>query len=183
MKAVCLISGGIDSIVSAYLMKKKEIEIEYLHAEIKPKKEKIKKLIQKIETNPKIHYFDQKKFLTQVVQKCEKKYTCLLCKRNMYKQAEKLAKKINADFIITGESVGQVASQTLKNMNTLNEAVKIPIIRPLIGLNKEEIITIAKKIETYTISIINNPKCDFVPIHPSTNAKIEKLNYEEKKLI
>jgi thiamine biosynthesis protein ThiI len=100
----------------------------------------------------------------------------------MYREAEKLAMKEKADFIITGESIGQVASQTLKNIKALSYGIKIPIMRPLIGLSKQEIINLALKFQTYELSIKDNNRCPFVPNQPSINAKITDILAEEEKL-
>jgi len=185
MKAVCLISGGIDSPVAAYLMQKKGIEIIFLHADIagKGSNSKVKTIAKKLSPENKIHYFNHKKVLQNIKNKCYNKYTCVLCKRAMYCEAEKLCKKLNADFIITGENLGQVASQTLPNLKVLDEAVNTPIIRPLIGLNKEEIINIAKQIGTYELSIKNAGICPFVPRKPSTSARIIRIKEEESRII
>ncbi|MDD4353968.1 MAG: 7-cyano-7-deazaguanine synthase [Candidatus Nanoarchaeia archaeon] len=182
MKAVCLLSGGIDSPVAAKLAINKDMEVIFLHAQISDKKLKITELANAVCKNPKIFYYEHTGFLKKAKEKCNNRYLCILCKRNMYKEAEKLAIKEGAEFIITGESIGQVASQTLKNIATLNYGIKIPILRPLIGLSKQEIINIAKEIGTYNLSIIDNPKCLFVPNQPCINAKIKDIIIEEEKL-
>lgn len=181
MKAVCLLSGGIDSPVAAKLAHNKGISIIFLHAEIIDKRKKIKALAEKICKNPKILFYNHSSFLKKAKNSCDNKYLCLLCKRRMYKEAEKIALKEKADFIITGESIGQVASQTLKNIKALSQGINIPIIRPLIGLNKQEIIILAKEFKTYDLSIKENFKCPFVPKQPKTNASIKNLLSEEEK--
>ena len=95
-----------------------------------------------------------------------------------------IAKKINAKALITGENVGQVASQTLSNINVISEAANIPILRPLIGYNKKEIVNLATQIETYKISILPYEDCCgfFVPRHPETKAKIDIIKVCEKDI-
>ena len=102
----------------------------------------------------------------------------------MLKISEEVAKKENAIALVTGDSLGQVSSQTLENIFSISEAVKIPIFRPLIGLDKEEIVSLAKKIGTYEISIKPQEDCCtlFIPKHPTTKAKIEIVKKLEKKL-
>jgi tRNA uracil 4-sulfurtransferase len=182
MKAVCLLSGGIDSPVAAKLAINKGINLIFLHAQISDKKEKINELANKIVKDAKIFYYEHSTFLKKAKKKCNNRYLCVLCKRKMYKEAEKLAIKEGAHLIITGESIGQVASQTLKNIKTLSYKISIPILRPLIGLNKQEIINIAKTFGTYELSIKNNNKCFFVPNQPIINSKIKDIINEEEKL-
>jgi thiamine biosynthesis protein ThiI len=100
----------------------------------------------------------------------------------MYRVAAEIAKKEKAIALVTGENLGQVASQTLDNLYVLNDAVKIPIIRPLIGLDKEETICIAKKTKTYEISISPGINCTLVPKYPETHAEMKFIKNEEKKL-
>lgn len=182
MKAVCLLSGGIDSPVAARLAADKGIEIIFLHAMINDKKEKILELARLISKTAKVHFYEHASFLKLAKDKCDNTYLCILCKRKMYKEAEKLAIKEGADCIITGESIGQVASQTLKNIKALSSGITVPIIRPLIGLSKQEIIDIAQKIGTYSLSIKGNDRCAFVPKQPKTNAKIDNILFEERKI-
>ena len=102
-------------------------------------------------------------------------YTCIFCKRMLLRYAEKIAEKQEADAIVMGDSLGQVASQTLHNINVINSAVKIPIIRPLIGYDKEDIVKIAKEIGTYDLSILPSDPCKEVPNKPATQAKLDKI--------
>jgi len=100
----------------------------------------------------------------------------------MLRVAGKIAEKENADTIITGDSLGQVASQTLENLLVESEATETPIIRPLIGFDKEETIKIAKKIGTYELSIKDAGPCPFVPKKVSTSATLDKIKLEEGKI-
>ena len=178
MKAIILLSHGIDSPVAAYLMKGKGISLIGLNFFI-DNHNAVEKIAKKVGIK-KVHYISHKGILTQISRKTNPKYICLLCKRIMYRIAEKLAKKENAKFIITGENLGQVASQTLDNLAVLDNTIKTPILRPLLCFDKNEIINIAKNISTYELS--ENKKCLFVPRHPSTKAKLEIIEKEESKL-
>ena len=101
--------------------------------------------------------------------------TCVLCKSGMYKIAEKLANKLGAKAIVDGSSLGQVASQTLPNILATRNNVEMPILSPLIGLDKEEITAIAKDIGTFDISKINDGGCSAVPRYPETHADLERV--------
>jgi thiamine biosynthesis protein ThiI len=100
----------------------------------------------------------------------------------LLRYAEKIACKEQADAIIMGDSLGQVASQTLQNLRVVEDAVKTPILRPLIGLDKEDIVQIAKKIGTYDLSILPSDGCSAVPRKPATKARLEDMLAEEKKI-
>ena len=120
--------------------------------------------------------------LTEFMKNCDRKYMCVFCRRMMLRIAEAIAKKQGAQALVTGESLAQVASQTLQNLYVEDDAVKIPIMRPLIGFDKNEIIKIAKDIGTYDISIIPVICCSAVPPKPSTQARLEKIVGEEGKI-
>lgn len=183
MKGVCLISGGIDSAVAAKLLMNKGVDVVFLHAVVNEEsEEKVKSIVNELINEPVIKFYEHNSFLNRVVENCDNKYTCVLCKREMYKQAEKLCEEVGASFIITGESIGQVASQTVENLNVLDQSVNIPIIRPLIGLSKNEIIKLAKEFNTYELSIKHALPCPFVPDKPSTRARLKRILIEEEKL-
>ncbi|UCH72033.1 MAG: hypothetical protein JSW62_00330, partial [Thermoplasmatales archaeon] len=113
---------------------------------------------------------------------CNIKFSCIFCKRMLLRYAEKIAEKEGANAIIMGDSLGQVASQTLQNILVIDNAVKMPILRPLIGFDKEDVVRIAKKIGTYDLSIIPSNGCNAVPNKPATSAKLDKILEEEKKI-
>ena len=126
------------------------------------------------------------KYLEHVIKKAPLRMTCVLCKSGMYQSAEILAKKENANAIVDGSSIGQVASQTLENIEASRYHCKMPIFSPLISLDKLEIESIAKKIETYSISIIQDGGCQAVPKYPETHADlntfkdiVEDINQKE----
>ncbi len=191
MKFVSLISSGIDSPVATYLIAKNAEEMIFVHGDIKPfaddrEVENFKKLVKhlkKIINCPfKTYILDHGNSLKKYKKNCEHKFTCVFCKRMLLRYAEKIAEKQNADAIVMGDNLGQVASQTLQNIRVIDQAVKIPVLRPLIGFDKQEIINIAKKIGTYDLSILPSSGCSAVPNKPSTMAKLDVIVYEEKKL-
>ena len=118
---------------------------------------------------------DYGEYLTVAKEKAPEKMTCVLCKSGMYRIAEKLALKLGADAIVDGSSVGQVASQTLSNILATRYGVDVPILSPLIGLDKEEITAIAKDIGTFEISKIDDGGCSAVPKYPETRADLERV--------
>jgi len=189
-RAVALLSDGIDSPVAVYLMLTKGVDVIALHMDNGPQArnamEKVKLLVDRLErvTGKKIklfiapHHPNHQMF----VSRCSMKYHCVLCKRMMLKAAEMLAKREGADFILTGGSLGQVASQTLKNLRAEEEAVNLPVIRPLISMDKDDIVRIAREIGTYEISILPGTCCGMAPEHPVTRARLEEIYEEEEKL-
>lgn len=191
MKLVGLMSSGIDSPVACYLMSRNVEEIIIIHGDLSPYSDKgeleifleIVKHLNKILTCPiKVYIIPHGKSIEEYKKNCNNKYTCIFCKRMLLRYAGQIANKENAKAIFTGDSLGQVASQTLQNIQVVDQAVKIPILRPLIGYDKEEIIQIAKKIETYNLSIKSLDRCKAVPAKPSTKAKLEQILEQEKKL-
>ncbi|MEM5875090.1 MAG: tRNA uracil 4-sulfurtransferase ThiI [Candidatus Aenigmatarchaeota archaeon] len=191
-KVISLISGGIDSAVSSYFAMKRGCEVVYLHFSSFPiasKKsiEKVEKLIEvlnKFQVKSKLYIANIGEYQLKIKSVANPKYLVVLYRRLMFRVAEKIAEMENAKALVTGESVGQVSSQTLHNLKLIEEVVKIPILRPLIGFNKDEIIEIAKKIGTYKISIIPcEDTCSmFVGRHSSAAANENKVKEYEKTL-
>ena len=189
-KAVALLSDGIDSPVAVHLMLKKGVDVIALHMDNGPQAQnslkKVKLLVEHLEaiSGRKIELFIAPHHPNHqlFVSRCTMKYHCVLCKRTMLKAAEMLAMREGADFIITGGSLGQVASQTLKNLMAEEEIVNIPVVRPLIGIDKDDIVHIAREIGTYDISILPGACCGMVPEHPVTRARLEEVYEEEQKL-
>ena len=191
MKVVALISGGIDSPVAAYLMLKKDLEVIALHLDNRPftDEKQMNKTITQVE---KLKEVTKKEIKTYVVphgdnqlefaKNCKRNLECVLCRRMMLRIAEKISEKEGAFAIVTGESLGQVASQTLRNIKVESQAINIQVIRPLIGFDKIEIEAIAKKIGTYEISILPGLCCTIVPDKPSTAAHLYRVLDEEKKI-
>ncbi|MCK4995865.1 MAG: 7-cyano-7-deazaguanine synthase [Thermoplasmatales archaeon] len=191
MKLVSLISSGIDSPVATYLLSKKAEEIILLHGDIQPFTDKrevenflelVKHLKKITSCSLKVYLVPHGASLSAFKQNCNNKFTCVFCKRMLLRYAEKIAEEGGAEGIIMGDSLGQVASQTLQNIRTIEQAVKIPVLRPLIGLDKENVVKIAKEIDTYDFSILPSDGCNAVPNKPSTRARLEQIFDEESKL-
>lgn len=191
MKFVVLISSGIDSPVATYLISKKADEIILVHSDNRPFTDEkeinnfisiIKYLKKIIKSKIKTYIVPHGNTLISYKKNCEDRFTCVFCKRMMVKYAEKIAEKEKAEALVMGDSLGQVASQTLQNIKVVDSAVKIPILRPLIGFDKEDVVKIARKIGTYELSILPSAGCSAVPNKPATRARFEDILEEEKKL-
>ncbi|WXG44839.1 MAG: hypothetical protein WED04_12550 [Promethearchaeati archaeon SRVP18_Atabeyarchaeia-1] len=191
VKLVSLLSGGIDSAVATYMMIKRGFGISLLHLSNWPFSDK--KSLSKVDAIAKIlrgYYGEPLKLYTvahgpnqtDIMRNCDRHLTCVLCRRFMYRAAEQIAIKDECQAIVTGESIGQVASQTLKNLHAISSAVKTPILRPLIGLDKQEIMDMAKMIGTYDTSISPGLCCTAVPSKPATCANPSRVSGEEQKL-
>ena len=191
IKLISLISGGIDSPVATYLMQAQGASISTLFLDNRPftdenMKLKVIELVNRLRkvSDSKIKLFiiphgeNQKQF----ARSCDRHVGCILCRRMMLRLGEELAHREHAIALVTGESLGQVASQTLQNIKVETQTIKIPILRPLIGLDKLEIEAIAQKIGTYKISIQPGLCCTIVPNKPSTNATLSRILAEEKKV-
>jgi len=120
--------------------------------------------------------------LRSFVEQAPRELTCVLCKRAMLKVAEQIAGKVRAEAIVTGESLGQVASQTLTNLRIIDQASNLPVLRPLIGMDKVEIERMARAIGTFEISTKPAAGCSAVPRYPETYAKLEKVLEAESRL-
>jgi len=191
MKFVSLISSGIDSPVATYLLSKKGEDIVLVHADGRPYTDdkEIENFIrlarylkEHISGTMKAYQVPHGVSLSTFKQNCNNRFTCVFCKRMLLRYAEKIAKREQAETIIMGDSLGQVASQTLQNLRVIEDATDTPILRPLIGLDKEDIVQIAKKIGTYNLSILPSAECTAVPYKPATRARPEDVLAEEKKI-
>jgi len=184
MKGILLLSDGIDSPVAGHMMQEQGMELQCLNFRNDTSQvshDKVKELVKKLKAQ--LATMDHTKTQEAIKSRCNPRYQCVLCKRVMYRAAEQLASEHDAEFIVTGENLGQVASQTLENMRVLDSAVQMTVLRPLLGFDKDEIIQAARKIGTFDISSIKSPSCCFVPHRPVTMAKIDKVLQEEKKWI
>ena len=192
-KGLLMISGGIDSPVAGYLMQKRGVEIEAVHFASPPytsirSKQKVLDLMEKNahyapEESAIVHIVPFTELQTAIYDHIPASYTMTVMRRMMYRIAEGIAKKREILILGNGESLGQVASQTLASMYAINAVTNMPIIRPVATLDKNEIIEIAKKIDTYDISIRPYEDCCtvFVPDHPATNPSLEKcIEFEGK---
>jgi thiamine biosynthesis protein ThiI len=190
MKAVVLLSGGIDSPVAAYVMAKADAEVLALHMDNTPyskesgKAQRIVEQLRKITDQAiPLYIAPHGKFNLSVIEKSRiPNIRCVLCKRFMMRAAEALAVREGCNAIVMGDSMGQVASQTLRNISTEEQAIRLPIVRPLIGMDKEEIIRIAKEIGTYELSIKDAGECGIVPLKPSTGAGLNKILNAESEM-
>ena len=189
-KGILMLSGGIDSPVAGYLAMKRGIKIECLYFESPPHtsqmaKNKVKQLVEKLsEFQPdiKLHVVNFTNMQESIYKNINPDYMITIMRRMMYRISERLIKRRKCLVLINGESVGQVASQTLPSMNVINNVTNIPVIRPVACLDKLEIIEIAKKIDTYETSILPYEDCCtiFLPKHPVINPKLEScINYEK----
>ena len=191
-KALSLISSGIDSPVSSFEVIKRGVNLDYIHFHSYPATNKqsinnVKKIINeltKYQLNTTLYLVPLLKIQEKIMEQVPEKFWVVFFRRYMMMIANDVAKKINALALITGDSIGQVSSQTLSNIYVVSEASELPIIRPLAGMNKEEIINKAKKINTYDLSIEPYEDCCsfFVPAHPSTKSKLFDINRINKKL-
>ncbi len=163
---VSLISAGIDSPVSSYLVLK--YRPVFLHFEQGNSLQYVSELV-RVLGGGRLFSVKHKELMKLVKEFSSKKDICVYCKSGMLLVAEKLAEKLGCLAIVTGDSLGQVASQTILNLKSEEELIDIPVIRPLIGLDKVEIVDMAKKIGTYEISISFKEKCVYSPKHPVTS--------------
>ncbi len=184
-KAVALLSGGIDSPVAIHLMKNR-VEIVAVHFHQMPLTDdtsikKVKELGKMLEVE-KLYLVPFSGILKMLTEKTQHKNYFILSKILMFKTAELIAEKEGANYLITGENLGQVSSQTLSNLHTITKNVSLEMFRPVLTRDKQEIINIAKKIGTYDIS--SGPEiCDLLgPKHPATGSNLEDIKKELDKL-
>lgn len=190
-KGMLMLSGGIDSPVAGFLALKRGVKLEAVYFEAIPHTslearnkviELSKKLCNYCDTL-KLHVVPFTSIQEAIYKECNPDYTITIMRRMMYRIMEKLAKKNKALIIVNGESIGQVASQTLTSMSVINNVTNMPVIRPVACLDKLEIIDIAKKIDTYDISILPFEDCCtvFVPKHPVINPQLKECISNEEK--
>lgn len=190
-RALLMLSGGIDSPVSGYLALKRGIDLDCVYFEAIPHtsleaREKVisltKKLV-KYKNKINLHIVPFTKIQEEIYKNCSDDYTITIMRRMMYRIMERLCEKHKALAIVNGESIGQVASQTLNSMYVINSVTSVPVIRPVACLDKLEIIDISKKIDTYDISILPYEDCCtvFVPKHPVINPNMESCIKNEAK--
>ncbi len=191
-KGLLMLSGGIDSPVAGYLSLKRGIQVDCVYFEAIPHtsleaREKVISLTRKLvkyRSKISLHIVPFTKIQEAIYQNCDPDYMITIMRRMMYRIMDRLAKQKNALVIINGESIGQVASQTLNSMAVINAVTNMPVIRPVACLDKLEIIDIAKKIDTYDISILPYEDCCtvFVPKHPVIHPTMEACLKNEEKL-
>lgn len=191
-KGLLLISGGIDSPVAGYMMAKRGMEVEYLHFHSYPytneqAKDKVVELARILSRYAGGEWLSTVKVThiqEEIHKKCAPELNVTLLRRFMFRIAERVAKKKGAKCLITGESLGQVASQTMEGITSSNAVVTLPVLRPLIGFDKEEIIVRAKKIGTFDTSVLPYEDCCtvFLPEFPAIKPKLSFVEEEENKL-
>ncbi len=191
-KGLLLLSGGIDSPVAGYMIAKRGVTLEALHFESFPytserAKEKVMELARLLceyTTHIKLHVISLTHIQEELRRACDEDYFTLLLRRYMMTLAERVARRNHCHALITGESLAQVASQTMKAIEATDNAVNMPVYRPCIGLDKEEIVSIARKIGTFETSILPYEDCCtvFTPRHPKTRPELENVLAEEAKL-
>lgn len=190
-KGLLMLSGGIDSPVAGYMAMKRGIKLECIYFESPPhtspqalnKVKKLVSILNKYQPSIKLHIINFTEIQESIYKFIDPTYMITIMRRMMYRISEKVMQNREDLVLINGESVGQVASQTLTSMTVINNVTNIPVLRPVACLDKLEIIDIAKKIDTYETSILPYEDCCtiFLPKHPVINPKIEKaLEYENK---
>ncbi|MEK7452715.1 MAG: tRNA uracil 4-sulfurtransferase ThiI [Patescibacteria group bacterium] len=191
-RVLSLISAGFDSPIASWKMMRRGAKVVYIHFHSYPyttkaSSENVKAIIKKLneyQFESKVFFIAFSDIQKEISIKCSSSQRVILYRRFMMRIAEKLADKEDIKALVTGDSLGQVASQTLDNIYVVSEAVKIPILRPLIGDNKNDIIDLASEIGTYEISAQPYEDCCslFLPLSPETHGKLDMILEEEKKL-
>jgi thiamine biosynthesis protein ThiI len=191
-RVVALLSGGIDSPVAAALLMKRGAEVLLCHCQNQSinrdaVQDKIQQLAQKLtglHSKIKLYILPFEELQKAIIQTVPADYRMIIYKRQMLRLGERLALKINAKAIITGDSLSQVASQTLDNIQTIYQAVQMPVLSPLIGLNKTEIVQMAERFDTYETSILPYGDCCslLVSAHPHTKSKLAEVLALESRL-
>ncbi|NMA83267.1 MAG: tRNA 4-thiouridine(8) synthase ThiI [Epulopiscium sp.] len=191
-KAMLLLSGGIDSPVAGWMIAKRGVAIEGVYFHSHPytsdrAKEKVVELGRKLSVytgNFKLHVVPFTEIQMAIYEKCPHAQLTIIMRRIMMQIAEKIALKQEANALITGESIGQVASQTIESLVVTNAVCSMPIFRPLVGFDKQEIVDISEKIDTYETSILPYEDCCtiFVAKHPQTKPKLENILQSEQAL-
>ena len=191
-KAMLLLSGGIDSPVAGYMISKRGVYLDavYFHAppytseRAKEKVVDLAKLVAKYSGSIHLHIVNFTDIQLAIYEKCPHDELTIIMRRYMMRIAEYLAKENKAQALITGESIGQVASQTMQSLVATNAVCTMPVFRPLIGMDKQEIVDISEKINTYETSILPYEDCCtiFVAKHPVTKPKVSVIEASERKL-
>lgn len=191
-KGLLLLSGGIDSPVAGYMMAKRGVQIEGLHFESMPytsdrAREKVVSLAQKMTEycgDIRLHVVSVTHIQEELMRRCDQDYFTLLLRRFMMRLANLVAARNHCSALITGESLGQVASQTIQALGVTNALAEYPVFRPCIGMDKEEIITVARKIDTFDLSVLPYEDCCtvFTPRHPRTRPEMAKVEAQEEKV-
>jgi tRNA uracil 4-sulfurtransferase len=184
-RVVALLSGGLDSPVAAWLMMKRGCGVIPVHFSTSPAQtEQVEALVEALNRyaygwSLKLITLSHEEVLAPVLAQLRElhaeRWTCLFCKRVMLAKAAEIATDMGASALVTGDSLGQVASQTVMNLEVISRGIEKPILRPLIGMDKTEIMDLARQIGTYQASTQASHTCPFLPDHPLTQARVEKL--------
>lgn len=189
-RGVALVSGGFDSPVAAWLLNKRGVELDYVFCNLGGRNHQLETMqVMKVVadlwsygTRPHLHAIDFEDVSRDLQSGVTTRYWQIVLKRLMMRTAEAVAAERGASAIVTGEAVGQVSSQTLPNLSVISAATPMPIFRPLIGFNKEEIIKLSRKIGTHDLSATVGEYCALVPNRPATRATLARIEDEEKSL-
>ncbi|NRA43824.1 MAG: tRNA 4-thiouridine(8) synthase ThiI [Oligoflexales bacterium] len=188
--AVCLLSGGFDSPVAAWMMQKRGVTCEFLLCNMAGEayERSVLKTAKLIAEKwnygyyPKFHVVDFTQVVKQIKERVTSRFTQVILKRMFYRAAEMLAEVSGAEAIITGEAIGQVSLQTLTNLKTIEEVVEIPVMMPVVGFDKDDIIELSRRVGTHDISASIQEFCQLVPVKPATACKAGIAHAEEEKL-
>lgn len=189
-RAVSLLSGGFDSPVASWRMLRRGVALDYVFCNLGGRPHQLealaiaKRLADRWQcgTRPRFHAIDFDLVSREIQKQVTTRYWQIVLKRMMLRAAADVAKRVDALAIVTGDAIGQVSSQTLQNLAVVSQATTIPILRPLVGDNKDEIIEEAKRIGTHDLSEKVGEYCAIVPSHPATAARLENILAEEEKL-
>ena len=191
-KGLLLLSGGIDSPVAGWMMAKRGVRLEALYFESMPytseqarqKVIDLASLVARWSGSMQLHIISLTEIQEQLVKACDEEYFTLLLRRYMMELSNRVAEKFGCEALITGESLGQVASQTMQALNVTNAMARYPVFRPCIGMDKDEIVQISRRIDTFDTSILPYEDCCtvFTPKHPKTRPVLANVEEQEQKL-
>ena len=189
-RAISLLSGGFDSLVASWRLLRRGVALDYAFCNLGGRQHELetlaiaKRLADRWQagTRPRFHAFDFDPVSREIQRKVTTRYWQVVLKRLMLRAAEAIAGSWEASAIVTGEAIGQVSSQTLQNLSVISDGAPLPILRPLIGNNKDEIIAESKRVGTHDLSAKVGEYCAIVPSKPATDAKLQDILAEEAKL-
>ena len=191
-KGLLLLSGGIDSPVAGWMMAKRGVRLEALYFESMPytseqarqKVLDLAALVARWSGSMQVHIISLTDIQEKLVKACDEEYFTLLLRRYMMELSNRVAEKFSCEALITGESLGQVASQTMQALGVTNAMARYPVFRPLIGMDKDEIVQISRRIDTFDTSILPYEDCCtvFTPKHPKTKPVLSQVEEQERKL-
>ena len=189
-RSIALLSGGFDSAVASWLMLKRGVALDYLFCKLGGSLHEHGALhVAQVladrwsyGSSPRLYSLDFGPIAAQIQERVHPRYWQVILKRFMYRAAEHLARQFNLIGIVTGESLGQVSSQTLQNLTVISQVTTAPLWRPLLGFNKDEIIALARRISTYEYSVAVSEYCALLPRGPATAAPLKAVLAEEEKL-